>query len=193
MPNLMPKGENETYRLILEKVLRTLDPSIEEVERIKEAPNSYSINMLNGRNVLIQDGQTVDSALLSSGTKSGIAIADILTALKEHSSGFYYCDERFSFIQSHVERAILAVMSEMVGNDEQLFFTTHNMDVLKMNFPKHTFVFLRKEIQCKKVYTSCISADALLKRSSDSVSNAAENDLFSAVPDVNALFSIQDF
>ena len=190
VPNVMPKGESENYRLILEKILRSLDTSIVRVERLTEVPNSYSIHMLNGRNVLIQDGHIVDTALLSSGTKAGIAIADILTAIREHRCGFYYCDERFSFIQSHIERAVLAIMSELLGYNEQLFFTTHNMGVLNANFPKHTYVFMKKEILNDAPYITCVSADKFLKRNTASLIHAAENDLFSAAPDVDGLFEI---
>lgn len=62
VPNIMPKGYNENYRLILEKILCSLDTSITRVERLKEAPNLYNINMLNGRNVLIQDGHIVNTS-----------------------------------------------------------------------------------------------------------------------------------
>ena len=191
-PNTLPKGYNEKYNLILECILKVLDTSIIKVEKLQEAQNSYNIHMLDGRNILIQEGQTVETAPLSSGTKAGIAIADIITAIKEKRNGFYYCDERFSYIHSDIERAILAIMSELLGDNEQLFFTTHNLDILKMPFPKHSFSFLKKNIEDGKNYISCINANDFLKRNTDSLRQAVENDLFSTAPDVNLLFKIKD-
>ena len=191
-PNKIPEGYNENYRKILEIILRVLDNSIVRVERVQEAQDSYNIHMLDGRNILIQEGQPVNDALLSSGTKAGIAIAEIITAMKERRCGFYYCDERFSYIQSDVERAILAIMSDFIGNNEQLFFTTHNSDILRMHFPKHSFSFMKKIIKDGKIYISCINADTMLKRNTDSIRHAVENDLFSTAPDTDLLFEIKN-
>ena len=191
-PNKIPEGYNENYRKILEIILHVLDNSIIRVERVQEAQNSYNIHMLDGRNILIQEGQPVNDALLSSGTKAGIAIAEIITAMKEKRCGFYYCDERFSYIQSDVERSILAIMSDFIGDNEQLFFTTHNSDILKMHFPKHSFSFMKKIIEDGNIYISCVNADSTLKRNTDSVRHAVENDLFSAAPDTDLLFEIRN-
>ena len=191
-PNTFPKEYNENYKFILECVLRVLDNSIVKVEKVQEAKNSYNIHMLDGRNVLIQEGQTVETAPLSSGTKAGIAIADIITAIREKRNGFYYCDERFSYIHSDIERAILAIMSELLGQNEQLFFTTHNSDILKMPFPKHSFVFLKKVIESGKTYISCVNASDFLKRNTDSLRQSVENDLFSTAPDTGLLFQVKN-
>ena len=32
-----------------------------------------------------------------------------------------------------------------IGDNEQLIFTTHNTDMLDLNLPKHSYVFLRKK------------------------------------------------
>lgn len=39
--------------------------------------------------------------------------------------GFYYCDEKFSYIHSDVEKAILSLMIQRLNDNDQLFFTTH--------------------------------------------------------------------
>ena len=36
-------------------------------------------------------------------------------------------------------------MLEHLGDYDQLIFTTHNMDMLDLNLPKHTYAFLRKK------------------------------------------------
>lgn len=37
-------------------------------------------------------------------------------------------------------------MIDLLRPNGQLFFTTHNADILDMNLPKHSFTFLRKDI-----------------------------------------------
>ena len=181
------KKDSEVYLHVLETVLKVLDTSILRVERVQEAQNSYSIKFLNGRSILIQEGKTINTSLLSSGTKAGIGIADILTAVIEHENGFYYCDERFSYIQSDVECAILGLMTEHIGNNEQIFFTTQNTDILSLPYPKHSYMFLRKTVEDGDIRIQAMSADKYLKRNTDVLRRAVENDLFSTAPNVDKL------
>lgn len=192
VPNTVPKYNNGTYRAVLEKVLKAFDPSIERVEIVKEARNSYNIHMQTGQNILIQEGQVVNTYLLSSGTKAGIAIADILSALKEGKYGFYYCDERFSYVHSDLEKTILTLMVNLLGENEQMIFTTHNTDILDISLPKHSFVFLKKKAYGDKLQITSVNAEQYLKQNNASIRRAAENDLFSASPDTDLLYDILD-
>ena len=191
IPSTVPEDDSIIYRAVLENVLRVLDPSIERVETVKEARNSYNIHMLNGQNILIQGGHTVDTSLLSSGTKAGIAIANILSALKEGRYGFYYCDERFSYIQSDIEKIILALMINFLVDNEQLIFTTHNTDVLDIPLPNHSYMFLKKKIVDDKAEIVSVDAAKYLRRSRCSIRYAVENDLFSVSPDTDLIYAIQ--
>lgn len=184
------RKDDSVYLKILETVLKVLDPSITSVDKVENSSNSYNIHMCNERNILVQDGNVVNPYLLSSGTKAGIAVADMITAIRQHECGFYYCDEKFSYIQSDVEKTILTLMTDMLGDGEQLFFTTHNSDILDIPYPKHSFVFLKKNVFDGKVTIDCINADTYLKRNTDSLRNSVENDLFSTAPDTSMLFDI---
>ena len=75
-------------------------------------------------------------------------------------------------------------MIEKLGNDSQLFITTHNSDVLDMNLPKHSFTFLRKDSEgtIKAAYAS-----DYLKKNTASLKNAVINDVFSTAPRLNLL------
>ncbi len=77
------------------------------------------------------------------------------------------------------------------GND-QLFFTTHNTDILDLPLPKHSFVFLRKDSNDESQPIKCISAAQYLKRNTDSLRNAVDNDLFSSAPSVDYVYKIAD-
>ena len=74
-------------------------------------------------------------------------------------------------------------MLERISNNEQLIFTTHNTDMLDLNLPKHAFMFLRKVKEQGVYRVSAVSASDILKRNTDSVRNAVENNIFGSIPD----------
>ena len=60
-----------------------------------------------------------------------------------------------------------------------------------MDLPKHSYAFLRRdELDDNRI--SCVYASAYLKKNTDSLKNAVENDLFSSAPNVDQIFSIKD-
>jgi len=185
-------NKDEKFRCILENILIALDPSIKAVKISLDADNAYVVH-LRDRSIILQNGENLDTDLLSSGTKAGVVVAQVLFSLMCGRNSFYYCDEKFSYIHSDIEKAILSLMIDYVGPNDQLFFTTHNSDILDMNLPKHTFTFLRKDVDNKEYPITCIEASSLLKRSTDSLRNAIENDLFSTAPAVELIYEIGNF
>lgn len=186
------KGKNhKLYLYVLTNILRTLDSSIVKIEKSDEIENTYIIRYVN-KSVIIQDGTLIDSNILSSGTKEGVEIAGILTSILEGEFGFYYCDEKFSYIHSDIEKAILSVMVNRINENEQLFFTTHNTDILELPLPKHSFIFLKKDNLDSDAPIKCISASSILKRNTDCLKNAVENDLFSVAPNIDLIYDIAD-
>ena len=183
--------KDEKFRFVLENLLRALDPSIIAVDTSQEMKNTYVIR-LKDQDVVLQSGSRFDTSILSSGTKAGVEVAQIVAALIQGHYSFYYCDEKFSYIHSDIEKAVLSLMIDYIGANAQLFFTSHNTDILDMNLPKHAFAFLRKEISNVDCPITCIEASSLLKRNTDSLKNAVENDLFSCAPSVDLIFAIAD-
>lgn len=151
--------------------------------------NTYIIRYSH-QSVIIQDGKVGGSNVLSSGTKAGVELAGFLTAIMEDAYGFYYCDEKFSYIHSDVEKAILSLMIQQLNDNDQLFFTTHNMDILDLPLPKHSFIFLKKDVHDMEQPIKSISASAFLKRNTDSLKNAVENDLFAVAPSIDLLYEL---
>ncbi len=182
-------AKDEKFPYVLENILRALDPSVQKVERSQDVEDAFVIR-LRDRSIILQNGSPFDTDLLSSGTKAGVEIALVVSALIQGIYTFYYCDEKFSYIHSDIEKAVLSLMIDSIRPNEQLFFTTHNTDVLDMDLPKHTFTFLRKTFEGTEHRISCVSASSLLKRSSDSLRNAVENDMFSTSPMVDLIYEI---
>lgn len=180
--------DSDLYLLYLKNILQILDPRIVDVFNVSDATNTYLIQ-LNKTPVVLADGELVSPEKLSSGTQDGIGVANILSSIKLHSYGFYYCDEKFSHIHSELEKAFLSLMVEYLGSNEQLFFTTHNSDILEMNFPKHSYAFLRRD-EYNDNAISCVYASEYIKKNDVSLKLAVENDIFSANPDASKIFSI---
>ena len=183
--------EYSNYPTILDYTLRALDPSIEKVEKLNEVKDSYVIRMKQ-QDLIIQDGEVIRNNILSSGTKAGIDVARMLSGICEGEYGFYYCDELFSYVHSDVEKAFLSVMINQLKHNQQLFFTTHNSDILDMQLPKHTFCFMKKYLSDETEPIKCVEASKYLKRNTDSLRNAVENDLFSTAPNLELIYEIEN-
>lgn len=185
------ESKDKKFLCVLENILKALDPSIQKVEKSQDVEDAFVIR-LRDRAIILQSGFPFDTDLLSSGTKAGVEIARVVSALMQGLNKFYYCDEKFSYIHSDIEKAVLSLLIDSIRPNEQLFFTTHNTDVLDMDLPKHAFTFLRKTFDGTEYQISCVSASSLLKRSSDSLKNAVENDMFSTSPMVDLIYAIAD-
>lgn len=183
--------KNEIFRSVLENILKSLDPAIRRVEMSRDVEKAYVIR-LQDRSIILQNGEQFDTKLLSSGTKAGVEVARVVSSLIQDLRTFYYCDEKFPYIHSDIEKALLSLMIEYVRPNAQLFFTTHNTDILDMSLPKHAFTFLRKDAEDAEHPITCVSASALLKRSTDSLRHAVENDLFACAPAVDRIYAIEN-
>lgn len=174
----------------LRVVIGTLDPSLQDISLSKDLKDTFIIRR-DGSEIIIQEGRLLNRELLSSGTAEGIDIAMFLAAMSAKESSFYYCDEHFSYIQSDIEKRIFGIMLDRIGADEQLIFTTHNTDMLDLNLPKHSYVFLRKHLEEGKYQVSAISASDVLKRNTDSLRCAVENDVFATLPQDSLLDELE--
>lgn len=174
----------------LRAVIGTLDPTLTDVSIAKDLKDSFVIRR-RGKEIIIQEGKLLNRELLSSGTAEGIDVAVFLASMASDKNCFYYCDEHFSYIQSDIEKRIFGLMVERLGENEQLIFTTHNTDMLNLNLPNHTFAFLRKEVDEDKYRVSVTFASEYLKRGTDSVKCAMENDVFRSLPDDSLLDELE--
>lgn len=184
-------GSNKEILLrTLRAVIGTLDPTLQDVSLSKDLKDTFIIRR-DDTEIIIQEGKLLNREVLSSGTAEGIDVAMFLAAMIAKESSFYYCDEHFSYIQSDIEKRIFGLMLERIGKNEQLIFTTHNTDMLDLNLPKHSYLFLRKHLEGDRYHVSAISASEVLKRNTDSLRNAVENDVFSSLPQDSLLDELE--
>lgn len=108
-------------------------------------------------------------------------------SIKKNTNGFYYCDEKFSYIHSDIEKAILSLMIDFLKPNTQLFFTTHNMEVLNMDLPIHCFTFLKKREKIEVVYASeYIDEDNIF------LMEAIKNDVFNVAPYLDLIYELEE-
>ena len=170
----------------LKAVIGTLDPTLTDVSVSKDLRDSFIIRR-KGTEIIIQDGKLLNREVLSSGTAEGVDIAIFLASMLSGPKSFYYCDEHFSCIQTDIEKRIFGIMLDNLKDNEQLIFTTHNTDMLDLNLPKHSFAFLRKAATDGEYHVTVMYASDILKRNTDSIRSAVENDVFSSLPDDSLL------
>ena len=174
----------------LRAVIGTLDPTLTDISIAKDLKDSFIIRR-RSKEIIIQEGKLLNRELMSSGTAEGIDVAVFLASMLSNRNCFYYCDEHFSYIQSDIEKRIFGLMVERLGANEQLIFTTHNTNMLNLNLPKHTFAFMRKEIDDTDYKVTVSFASDYLKRHTDSVKCAMENDVFGSLPDDSLLDDLE--
>ncbi len=182
--------KKNTLLKTLRAVIGTLDPTLADVSVSKDLRDSFIIRR-RGTEIIIQDGKLLNREVLSSGTAEGIDIAIFLATIMSDTNSFYYCDEHFSYIQSDIEKRIFGIMADYLKENEQLIFTTQNTDMLDLNLPKHSFAFLRKTVEDGEPRQSVIFASELLKRNTDSIRCAVENDVFDSIPNDSLLDSLE--
>lgn len=208
--DILEKNDKILDIKVLEAVLKTLDSSITKVEKLRKEnddsdTNIYSIT-LGKENILIQNGELLNKEILSSGTQRGVDIAYLISSIRKKVHSLCFCDEKFSYIQSDVEIAILSLMISLLKENTQLFFTTHNLDVLEMGLPHHSFMFLRKDYEeneeCKEEENSenekdykikVVYPETIIKKNDVSLKNAIKNDIFEIAPDIRRIFELEDF
>ena len=179
------------YINILNDVLITLDPSIIEVKKSLDSENAIVIKSRNTGNIIIQEGNKLSYyEMLSSGTKYGISLANTIYSIKHHINGIYLVDEQFSYVDSEIEAAILALLVSLLGPNEQLFFTTHNHDILDSKLPFHSFYLMRKEIvgDNQKIYINCASEAG--NKNNVSPKTVLDNDVFNTSPNLERIYSL---
>lgn len=185
---------NQRFVNTLKKVLQTFDPAIETVFKSLEQDNTYIIRFFNGQTVAVKHGEKLSGlSYLSSGTKSAINVAGLMCAIENHDNGFYYVDEQFSFVNSDIEIACLNTMIDLLGDGEQLFFTSHNEELMSLPLPIHSFSFMKKSKNDNDEYhVEMINASSFEKRNNVSVKNLYDNDYFDIAPDTTSVFSIRN-
>lgn len=144
--------------------------------------------MLMNNNEYIEIIETIKGEIRGAQYKAALSVNRELIMLYYHIGTVI--NEHFSYIQTNIEKRIFAIMLDHLSANEQLIFTTHSTDMLDLNLPNHSFAFLRRSAADTR-QISVLYASDILKRNTDSIRCAAENDVFSSLPDDSLLDTLE--
>lgn len=191
---------------ILKKILMTFDPSVINVVQLiaeneknkkKKTIEGFSVRFKNGETVVIgTTGKPDDPNRLSRGTFESIKVARLLSRMisdynsdEEDNFGTtstYYLDEKMAFAHTELEQLILTILISKLSRHSQLFYTTHNVDVLDLNLPAHSYTFIKKDLD-NAIFVEALS---LAKKNDRSLRSLVQNNCFGTKPDDELLFEI---
>jgi len=177
--------------VLLEKVLRAFDGSIDSVRLSQDKDNAYVIAFHNGDRVIVEDGQLrpSDRLRLSRGTLESIEVAKLLATIIRQGRGSpdvsstFFLDEKMAYSHTEMEAAILNVMIERMGRYSQLFYTTHNHDILSMALPSHSYLFMYKDDFVRFAQPEKMG----FSKNDRNLLGYVRNDIFGTVPDTSLI------
>ena len=182
------KEKHEIRKNVLTRILKTFDTSIthitDAVDDESKSIKGYYVYFENGKSLHISKfGEiTSNKHLLSLGTKQSIKLAKIVSRLDQISDDLpftCFIDENMANVQSEIEIAMINLIIQKMGKKSQFFYTTHNYEVLDMNLPIHSFVFLKRDYESN---TSFIQAEHKFLKNDRSIRNYVKNDILGTLP-----------
>lgn len=187
------EGENVIKKNILFKILKTFDTSIynisDAIDDDSKNVEGYYIHFKSGKSLYISKyGEiTSNQHLLSLGTQQSIKLAKIISKLDYMSNKVgltCFIDENMGNVQSEIEIAMINLIIQKMGNLSQFFYTTHNYEVLEMNLPIHSFVFLKKDEDGNSTF---IQAEKEFQKNDRSILSYVRNDILGTLPKTNLI------
>jgi ABC-type multidrug transport system ATPase subunit len=171
--------------VLLEKILSTFDPSILKVVKVPEdiSKNSYVVKFFNGDSVIVNDGKILAEDRLSRGTLESIEVANFINFLTKYNNSTLFLDEKMAYSNSELEISMLNLMIEKLKKNSQLFYTSHNYDILAMNLPSHSYIFMKKDNFVKVIHPEKLG----YTKNDRSLFGFVKNDVFETLPDTTKI------
>jgi predicted ATPase len=193
-----PNLSNHSFNVgATEKILMSFDPTIKEIKTLSaddepDTPSAYKIIFANNDTVQVDltNKDITNKDRLSKGTHEAIEVADFILSLakrRPHSTTFFL-DEKMAHVHSDLEVSILNKMIGILGEESQLFYTTHNTDVLDMNLLPHSYLFLmRSETGC----VSAVQPEHRFTKNDRTLRSYVENDVFKTRPNADLIDNLE--
>ena len=78
-------------------------------------------------------------------------------------------------------------MIDFLKPNTQLFFATHNLEILDMNLPIHCFTFLKKRERIEVIYAS-----EYLNNKDNFSEEIIKNDIFNVAPYLDLIYELEE-
>lgn len=174
---------------LLNKILPIIDNSIKSVVRLRPDDeeiknNSYLIAFRNGETLTIPDGdlRKADRNRLSHGTYEALTFLNVLEEMKKERNSIIFVDEKLPHLHSELE-AYLIKKAFLVQRDSQVFFTSHNIELLDLNIPYNAFMLFRRNGE----FNEAFFVNDKFNKNDRRLKNYYENDYFGILPDYSDL------
>lgn len=169
---------------LLKKILQSFDSSITGVEEITAlGTGSYVVKFVNGDKVVVDNGKIITHERFSRGTLESIEVAGFINFLQTSNKGVFFLDEKMAYSHSEIEISMLNLMINSLKENSQLFYTSHNHDVLEMNLPTHSYVFMQKNEFVEISHPEKMG----FTKNDRSLLSYVKNDVFSTMPDTSKI------
>lgn len=114
-----------------------------------------------------------------------LSFLSILQEVKCRRNHTIYIDEKLPHLHAELE-AYLVMKLLLINRDAQIFFTTHNSELLDLNVPSNAFLLFKRG---DDGYNTAIFVNEKLNKNDRSIRNYYENDYFGVMPDYTSLDS----
>ena len=174
----------------LNKLITVVDNSIKDIKRLcaegEDKPtNSYQIRFKNGEIVTVPNGNlNICGARLSHGTFETIDFIFSLSALMKGSTSLLYIDERLSHMHSELEAYLVRQAFLKKPLNAQIFFTTHDTELLDLNIPVTSYIAFRRN---NEGFNDTVRLSDKMNKNDRHVKHYYENDYFGVLPDYSVL------
>ena len=174
---------------ILNSNLPKIDNSIDSVERLYSEKNlptdTYRIKFKNGDLLTVPNGDLRRCyKRLSHGTFEAIDFILMLDALKSGRLSTFYIDEFLAHTNPELEAYFIRNAFISKSEESQVFFTTHNIQILALNAPANTFMFFRRNAAG---FNEIIYPADKISKNDRNLKGYYDNDYFGILPDYSAL------
>jgi len=181
---------------LISSFLQTIDKTIISVTKINDLGNvdgkviGFQIKFRNNDDIIISGDDLLNlSNRLSHGTIEAIQFLYKLIEIKSEYYNTIYIDEQLTHIHSDLEKELLAIAINILPLDAQLFYTSHNVEVLNMNLPISCYTIL---VEDDEGYPIAVSPEEYLPIQNDrnNMYKNLENNTFGTFKDFGILFDL---
>ena len=176
-------------------LIKTFEPNVTKVVAHEIADpfvqcTCYTIEFSNKKSFDFYPISPVTSAIshLSKGTCQLLTamecICKIISNSKNESSVFYSLDDKLSSCDSELELLILNLMVSKLSRNSQLLYISHNNDLLGIDFPTHSFLFLGRGGPLVKAF---LPEQMGYSKNDRSLLSLVKNNCFSTIPNTVAI------
>lgn len=195
-------GDNNTLVLedivipneVMENFLKTIDNSTLKVKNIESDGEvlklDFMITFKNGEHIIISGNDLNNiSHRLSYGTIEAIQFIYKIFQINSDRYDIVFIDECLTHIHTELEKELLSICIEVLPKSSQLFFTTHNNDILNMNLPISCFTILSENSDGN---TQVSNPEKVRNQKNDrnNLLKLIEKDLFNTSKDFGELYNI---